>query len=111
MYSQLAEVTIEHQLIHLCLHNWSSLVGTKQGDHPSAIACCNTYVCVYVQLFTLHLPAQLEDSKQNCLHCDTTTIGLGTFWSTTATHKQQLAVCQLGKVAAICCIVAQEEKQ
>ena len=43
-----------------------------------------------VQLSAVNLPAQLEDSKLNCLHCDTTSLGLGTFWSNTATHKMVL---------------------
>ena len=34
--------------------------------------------------------SQLRDSKQICLHCDTTSIGLGTFLSTIDTHKNIL---------------------
>ena len=44
----------------------------------------------YLQLFAPNLPAQLADSKQNCLHCGTTSMGLGTFVSTATTHKNIL---------------------
>ena len=40
-----------------------------------------------VQQSALNLPAQLENSKQNCLHCDTTSIEVGT---TTVTHENIL---------------------
>ena len=51
---------------------------------------CTQTLHTVIQLFAPTLPAQLADSKQNCLHCDTTSMELGTLWTTTATHENIL---------------------
>ena len=75
------------------------------GSHkPQFVTTYNSVGRYIVQLFAPNLPAQLEDSKQNCLHCDTVSMRLGTFL---VNHIYVLVgiscSCQSGKVAAIRC--------
>ena len=64
-----------------CYWMWVfSCYRTCGRDHSSLeyLTCKkNLMPWIMVQLFALKVPAHLKGSKQNCLHCDTTSIGFG----------------------------------
>ena len=76
------------------------------GDRTPVVTIYHNSVWTKDRVTVVCTKLALSLGKQNCLHySDTTSIGVSTFWSTTATHKNNLL--SASEAAAVCCNILQ----